>query len=459
MAATLGVLAAVLGAPSTAVAGHAASSQHKLIYCYGRVTRVVDGDTVNVHLTTACPGGRKGHLLVVRDAGIQATEISHAGSKPDCWSAQGRAEMRSLIPVGTKVRLSSYYATLNPETDEKGRPRYIKYVDGWIHHQWVDVQQAEIRAGDAMFKEESIETARLAPYMRAEQEAMYDRDGMWGNPAECSSGYDQGAQFQSWIVWKTDGPDKTRNAHEESFDVKNVGTTTVNLSHWKVRDASRRFGGGSYSGGHQKTYLVLPAGTELAPGKTLVIHPAHGHSEPGKDVFYDNGHDYAGHSQAFFPNAVMGHGGRGAHPHKGAPKGGELFLLDPALDFRAWAAYPCVYKCGMPPRLTVSADPGTSDGRRQRVTVTNRTSEPVNLLSDVVDFDSHVKNLRGVLLPGKTLTIHCQGHGKDSGLRDYWNGKKHFLSLSGGTVWLRTANDVTISKYSWGNGGHYRYHH
>jgi endonuclease YncB( thermonuclease family) len=454
---TIGLLAALLGVPFGLARG-AAQSQG-LISCYGTVSKVDDGDTVNVHLTSDCPGGEKGHLIVVRDAGIQATEISHRGSKPECWSEHAQRFVRALIPVGTKVRLSSYAATLSPEDDGHGRPRYVKYVDGLVRGVWVDVQLAEIRVGDAMFKEEPIETARLAPYMRAEQEAMHDGYGMWGNTARCSSNYDQGAQFQSWIVWKTNGPDDSQTAHEESFDVKNIGSTTVDLSHWKIRDSSKRFGGGTSSAdGDQRTYMVLPAGTMLAPGKTLVIHPSHGTSDPSDDIFYNNGHDFQGDTEAFFANAPMAHGGRGAHPSRGAPYGGQLFLLDPAEDFRAWAAYPCVYKCGMPPPLKVSVSPGTDSQGRRLIRITNHARDDAQLTGDVVDFAGRVMNLGGTLPPGKTLTIHCQGHGQATSSSRYWNDLDRSLPRRGGTVWLRTASDVTISKYTWGNRGRYDYY-
>lgn len=460
---TVGLLGAALASPLGLTSGSAAaahpSAGHHLIYCYGTVGKVDDGDTVDVHLTSACPGGQKGHLMVVRNAGIQATEIAHAGTKAECWSGDGRAVFRSLMHHGQRVRLSSYFATPAPDSGEKGISRWRKYMDAWVDGQWVDVQAVELLAGDAMFKQEPVESAHVGAYMRDEQEAMYNGAGMWGDPSHCSDSYDPGAQFESWIVWKTNGPDGAATAHEETFDVKNVGTTSVNLSHWAVRDGSHHFAGGTDSDvSAQRTYLVLPKGTILAPRQTLVIHPSHGKSKPAKLSFYNNGHVFVGHARNYFVNATMGHGGLGAHPRSAYPGGSQLFLVDPALDFRAWATYPCVYKCVTPAPLAIKANPGIRDHNHEYVQVLNPTQDNVDLTGDVVDMDGRTLNLSGDLAAGATIMIHCKGKGRSTGLNRYWDNMSNQLPNGGGTIWLRTARDVTIDKYSWGNSGGYNYY-
>ncbi len=465
IAVSAGLLGAALTGPLGSTHGAAAGSGsvresgRQLIYCYGTLAKVDDGDTIDVHLTSACPGGRKGDLMVVRNAGIQATEIAHGNAKAECWSAEGRTLFRSLMHRGQQVRLSSYFATPAPDSGVRGVARWRKYVDAWIGGRWVDVQAAELLAGDAMWKQEPVETAHLADYMRDEQEAMDDQAGMWGSTNHCSDGYDQSAQFESWIVWKTDGPDSGRTAYEESFDVKNVGTTSVDLSGWRIRDGSHHFAGGTdrdVSG--QRTYLVLPSGTVLPPGRTLVIHPSHGVSNPSTFVFSNNGHVWTGHGRNYFPNAPMGHGGFGAHPDRAYPGGSQLFLLDPALDFRAWATYPCVYRCALPAPLTIWAHPGVGGHNREYVTIHNPTSDPVDLTGDVVDMDGRTLNLSGDLAADATMTIHCKGKGRSTALNRYWDDLSHQLPNGGGTIWLRTASDVTISTYSWGDRGTYNYY-
>jgi endonuclease YncB( thermonuclease family) len=462
----VGLLGATLASPFGLTSGAAAvahpSGNHHLIYCYGTVSKVDDGDTVNVRLTSGCPGGTKGYVMVVRNAGIQATEISHNGSKAECWSAAGKNFFGRLMPRGSKVRLSSYGATINHDLTGAGKTRYVKYVDAWVGGRWVDVQAAELKAGDAMYKQESVETAHLASYIRDEQAAMYNGRGMWGNPTKCSDKYSPNAQLQSWIVWKTDGPDDAATAHEESFDVRNIGTQTINLSHWAIRDGSHYFAGGTqFNVKAQHTYLVLPKGTMLRPHHTLVIHPSHGRNEPAKDVFFDNGRAIGGaggSSPNYFGNAAMAHGGRGAHPSSGYPHGAGLFLVDPARDFRAWATYPCVYKCGMPAQLTLTADSGANDHGRELVKLHNPSNDSVGLTGDVIDMDGRVLNLSGDLAGGATLTVHCQGKGRNTPLKRYWDNLANQLPNSGGTIWLRTATDITIAKYTWGQGGHYNYY-
>lgn len=472
-AAALSVTAAVLTVPTAVAAarhhqfphlrtataavherGDAAAKGRRLHYCYGRVSKIDDGDTINVHLTSSCPGGHKGHLMVIRNAAIQATEVAHgAGGHFECWSKEGMRFFRRLMPIGHRVRLSSYRTTYNPITDGEGHRRLIKYVDTYAGHgRWVDVQAAELQAGLALWKPEPVESAHDGSYNRDMQVAMSRHLGMWGDPLHCSSLPSPGPSLQAWIAWKTDGRDTVATADQEYFAVRNSGLSPVSLSGWKIRDASHVYFH------NRSTYLPLSG--VLAPGDTLRIYAGHGTNRPLQHVFY------AGQPASrlpFFGNAPMGRSSSarsatGAHPSQGEP-GGALYLLDPKLDFRAWAVYPCVYHCAAPPQLAITAA-SYEDPAHEYFRITNVGTSRADLTGDTFDADGWTKNLTpgAYLDPGETMTLHVQGNHPDTRLDEYWGHGDNLLANAGETVWLRTAADVTIAVRSWGDRGKYNYY-
>ena len=462
---TTGAWTAVASTAGTSVAATTPSVQH----CFGKVKRVEDGDTVDVRLTKACKTWPAGHVVVVRNAGIQTTE--HHDTKPnaaggevyECWAKPAQTYATKFMPQGSKVRLSFWHITVADEQTATGAKRYFMYVDANKGGKWVDFQAAELRQGLAMWKPEAIERLHNADYAVPFQEAIRAGAGMFGyNPASPTCGgtpYEPTAQLQAWIGWKTNGRDTTQNADEEWFKIRNAGVSAVNLSGWKVRDAGHKFNL------ERTTYFVFPSGTILQPGDVLTLFPTAGTNDKASLRFYNNRDRLP-----FYANAPWS-GDRTPGSHLGAAKawpGAANYLLDPALNFRAWAVYPCIVSCGSAPMPAPTVDIkslGLADN--EQVVVENTSStQPADITGLVLDYDGFAKELPpGQLLPGAALTVHIVKSGQlqpDTMSDAYWRHDTSYsptrmLSNDGGSIWLRTADDVTVDFTSWGNGGTYDY--
>ena len=62
-----------------------------------KVTRVIDGDTIQVQLG---PSGQKVRLI-----GIDTPETRGPGALRDCFGAEATSRVQALLPAGTTVRL------------------------------------------------------------------------------------------------------------------------------------------------------------------------------------------------------------------------------------------------------------------------------------------------------------------------------------------------------------------
>jgi endonuclease YncB( thermonuclease family) len=448
--ATIGAAGPVAASGSHQSGGSAKSSGKHLSYCYGKINKIRDGDTVDVKLTDNCFGNHKGSTLVIRNAGIQATEVHNH----ECWASAARKDMESLAPMHHKVQLSAYKSTLTDRQTPTGQARYLMYVDAKRPVSkggpWVDVQAAELKSGLVMDKRQTVENAHDSHYATLMQKAMHKHLGMWGDPHHCGAkDYAPHAKLQSWIGWKTDGADDPARANEEWFRVRNVGNKKVNLSHWKARDGSHQFGGGTH------TYFKFPKGTELKPGQTLSLHPGDGTQDKKTLDFHDNLPDLP-----FYRNATMpSSNALGAHlSHHHAEPGAETILTDPKKNMRSWAVYPCVVHCTAPDLKIVKVQPRT---KHESIVIRNKSRSKESLTGVVLDYDGLTKEFKPstVLRPGAKLHVHVAHNGHDTNKKAYWSHSgHHMLSNSGGKVWLRTAADVTIDVSRWGNGGHYHYH-
>jgi hypothetical protein len=178
---------------------------------------------------------------------------------------------------------------------------------------------------------------------------------------------------------------------------------------WKLRSAGHSFYRGT-------TYYTFPAGASVPAGGYLTVFPGTGTTSGV------TGNYYLGEKQThYFPNIDPAVPGAAS-----AALGSTVFLLDPHLDFRGWADYPCYELCA-PPAVQISAvQPLTAD--------------------EYVDL---------VLNPGETLRIYCNRSGRDTRLVQYWGGRPSgstMLEDAGDTVILRTAQATTISTRTWGTG-------
>ena len=132
-----------------------------------RVTRVVDGDTIE-----AQAGGRRER---VRLLGIDTPELRGPGGA-ECGAAPARANLRRLTRPGRsggRVRLQT-----DPDSGDV-RDRYgrlLAYADG-PHG---DLGKAQVRAGLALvYRHRGRNFSRLVRYRRAEAAARARRRGIW----------------------------------------------------------------------------------------------------------------------------------------------------------------------------------------------------------------------------------------------------------------------------------------
>ena len=137
--------AAILGGRS--VIGDAATED-------GRVTRVVDGDTLKVHVA--------GREETVRVLGIDTPELHKPGTPVEC-GARAAARAMERFAAGRRVELVT-----DPSQDERDRyGRLLAYVDGRR-----DLGEAMVRSGWAevyVFEDEPF--ARLDRYRAAARAA------------------------------------------------------------------------------------------------------------------------------------------------------------------------------------------------------------------------------------------------------------------------------------------------
>jgi endonuclease YncB( thermonuclease family) len=421
-AALAAALVAALSVTAVAPASAAATT-----YWYGYVTKIADGDTLYVDIA-----GDAQPPVPVRTIGIQATEtLGGPGGGPECHADAAKELLAKLVPVGAEVRLSSYYPSSTAGTDSAGVPRLLRYVDRYndaTGHYDLDVQLDLLNAGLVMSGPERVESARVVAYKVAMQQAMDRGVGMW-DPESCGPGPETGAALQMWSHYDADGDDATMN-NGEWIHIRNVSESPLSLTGWKLRDAGHSFW-------QDQTYYTFPAGATIPAYGTITVYPGAGTTS------ITDGRYYLGVAVNWMANSV--------DPALGYP-GKTVYLLDPDLDFRAWADYPCLTDCTAPP-VRISNTHWTTD-EYVDIRLDRGVTTPVDLTSLEVTNDGWTKEIMPgtVLNPGETLRIWCQRSGTDSRLTQYWNRTDPILTDTGDTVVLRTARSVTASTYRWGTG-------
>lgn len=132
----------------------------------GRITKVVDGDTVDVKLT----GSKR--TTRVRMIGIDTPEVH---GHVECGGAKASRWLKKRLPPGTKVRLVS--DSSQDRVDHYGRAlRYVIRAKGAK-----DMNRAQVRAGNAeVFVFNRNPFKRVTKYRASERKAQKERRGIWG---------------------------------------------------------------------------------------------------------------------------------------------------------------------------------------------------------------------------------------------------------------------------------------
>lgn len=187
----------------------------------GKVVHIADGDTFDVKLDGS---GAKQRVRVI---GIQAPEIGW------CGGAAATAALKKVLPIGTKVRLSSIKA--DSGNAPKGVWRIKRSVYKKVSGRWTDVSPTLLTQG-VVFPFPFIgETTHNEQYLQLAFNAARFRVGLYA-PNRCGSHASIRERIKVEVVTGAPGADPSANA--EFVMLFNGSATTVNLAGWMVQDTS-----------------------------------------------------------------------------------------------------------------------------------------------------------------------------------------------------------------------------
>jgi endonuclease YncB( thermonuclease family) len=421
LAATLLVLLAGLllapGAASARMGPCLPGQTAKLCHIWtGKVTAVNDGDTMDVNID----GDRTNRAYTVRVLGINTTEETVYTDVPqdrrgECMAVAATTQLDAMLWAShRRVRL----AAQNPGS--RASYRLLRAVAMKIGNRWVDLGQAQMERGLALWFGDQKEWAWNGPYSRIAAQAAAQHVGIW-NDAACGAGPSAGAPLRVWVNWdsKTTGND---DLNREWIKVRNLDPyRTVSLRGWWVR-----------SGGVRRYHF--PADATIPPGGEITVYTtANGNSS--FDRFFWGLKDNS------FPNATENR----------RQIGDGAYLFDPHGNLRSYMLYPCRVQCGDPlqGKVSLSALPGL---RNTVVVVRNISAEPVDLqgyqLSTRYRFYPFGPN--SVIQPGETMRVSVAGSPSgDDRLFKHWGLNGQMLQVNGSEVSLKTFDEIVVGSYSW----------
>lgn len=258
---------------------------------------VGDGDTLTVNY--------EGKSERVRVTGIQAMEMTRYSSYPDrrrgeCHSVAAANRLESLVKQARgRVRI----AAQNPNARTGSRIRRSLAV--WIDGRWQDVGRKLVDEGHALWLPNSGEYAWNQTLATLSQRAAAAGRRIWDRDF-CGAGPSAPDQVRMSLRYDAEGADQD-NVNGEYAVIRNAGTRPMAIGGWYFRDSSLR-------------RYHFPAGTSVAPGKSVTLHMGKGNRT--STLFF------WGYDKPLFENS--GDGG---------------YLFDPQGDLRAWVVYPCRFAC------------------------------------------------------------------------------------------------------------------
>lgn len=262
------------------------------------------------------------------------------------------------------------------------------------------------------------ETARIQRYAYEMQLAMADRVGLF-NTNKCGGGPAAGARLPMWIHYDANGSGPNR----EWMRIQNLSTFDVSLSGWRLRDQGHSWYNGS-------TYYTFPSYAVIRAGSYITVYPGGGVNNAAAGAYF-----LGVTNNDLFPSPDRPL----AYPGK------AMYLLDPQLDFRGWAIYPCLFNCAKPPVHIATVKYQTVKDYIDITTDPGVTS-PVDLSGVELEIQSWHKELMPgtVLNPGETLRVFTARAGVDFRRLQYWGTPQPAPSESAFSVTLRTARAVVL---------------
>lgn len=390
----------------------------------GRVDRILDGDTFRfVEDGTS-------NWVKIRLLGVNTPEVTGFNNihfdEDMCGAQEALRLLDSLIPAGTRVQLRS------DSKASSNRGRFLRYVfalNPKTGKYDIDVQAVIAESGLAQWFTIDEESALSYPYRLIIQRAQRGGRGIW-DPFHCGPIEQPDAKIDLTVSWDAPGTDTT-NLNGEFVIVRNVGTSTVDLSGWLLRDSSLT------------AWFHFPSGTVLTPGEYRVVHVGSG--RPGvpdpRDLYMDA-------VAPLFPNT-----------QDGKFVGDGAYLLDRKTAVRFYDEYPCILDCTDP--LTgqvriVKVNPRSKSvlparaANEEYVVIKNVSAAPALLdgyyLRRKVSTYPFPPNT--VILPGQPITVRI-GKGATTSDIFYWGRSAPLLTNRHDRVEMLSNQNVVVSAKRW----------
>ncbi|MEA2172250.1 MAG: competence protein ComEC [Solirubrobacteraceae bacterium] len=407
-------LAAVPARASTAPCIPGDGSSPTCQWWNAKVTLVADGDTIDVKI----PGDGAASVRFIGINAMELSKYSHTASarRGDCMGVPAANFAERLIKAsGWKVRLAAQSAS-----SRSGR-RIRRSVFVKSGGRWIDLAKAELAAGYDLFLPNGDEYAHNLEYERIAQQAQAAGKNLW-DPKACG-GPDQGAPLSVVANWDADGSDE-QNLNGEYIEIRNAGSSPVDIGGWWARDSWLNWFGGKQHG---------TPGFRFAPGTTV---PARGlvrlHVGCGGDDATDL--HWCQKSSAFenvaYDKTNIGDG---------------AYLFDPKGGLRAGFQYPCRVSCADPAQGNVKVVPVPAT---DLIAVVNTSLQPLDISDQVLKLRNHGaagEYVYGhVFNPGSILSA--------LGFINFVSQVGSGLSNNGGVVELRTLDDQLTACADWGFG-------
>ncbi len=391
----------------------------------GVVTRVVDGDTVDVRVD-----GRTTEVRV-RLTGIQAFEAGQ------CGAAMATSRLRQLVE-GKRVELRARVAS----SSSLGRPLrsvHLPLASGGT----ADVNRLLLLEGMGLWFPLDPEYTGNVDYHVAATHARLLRRGIWRDDL-CGAGPSAGHPLQMWVKSDADGVDNANLRDEYAVVVNRHPTRAIDVGGWLLRESSQ-FRQHPTEEGYR-----FPAGTTIAPDGFVRVRVGSG-SDTATDL-------HLGSSVPLFDNADRSTG-TDANPAAGRGSGDGVYLLDPRGNVRLAFTWPCVVDCATPlaGRLVIDHveydPPGVDTAANEHVRLRNVSDGRISLdglqLRNVTV--AHELRFGTYLDPGETLTVHV-GVGAQSRTNQYWGQTGPILANGGDRVDLVTFDERLVDCVDWGSG-------
>ena len=199
----------------------------------GTVTKVYDGDTIEVGVTSASLAKNLGSQRV-RTIGVQAPEVAHTGQLEQCGAAQATSRLKSQLPIGAPVQLRSLLDSSYDDYSDGRIVRSIYAQDG--EGNWFDTSRGTVSDGWLMWfplsdsSTKKPEWAHNLEYRVLADDAADQRRGLW-QANLCGATQAPDAQLRVWVAYDTGG------SYERAW-VANDGTGSVDISGWTLRDSA-----------------------------------------------------------------------------------------------------------------------------------------------------------------------------------------------------------------------------